>query len=92
MTDHPILCPGCGQRATAPHFRDSPECAKAAASLAAIYNVSRRKTVGKSTGRPKVLKACPRCGQTVSTTEARYGHDGCSVVKSITGNGGMNTV
>jgi rRNA maturation protein Nop10 len=84
-----LLCPGCGERATAPHLRENPECMKAAASFAAIYSVSKRRTVGKSTGRPKVLKACPRCGQQVSATEARYGHDGCTVVKNITDNGGQ---
>jgi endogenous inhibitor of DNA gyrase (YacG/DUF329 family) len=82
-----ILCPGCGKRATAPHLREHPECMKAAASFAAIYSVSKRRTVGKSTGRPKVLKPCPRCGQQVGTAEARYGHDGCPVVKSVTNEG-----
>lgn len=82
-----ILCPGCGKRATATHLRESPDCMKAAASFAGLYSVAKRKTVGKSTGRPKVLKACPKCGQMVSTTEARYGHDGCTVVKSNTKGG-----
>lgn len=84
-----ILCPGCGQRATAAHFRENERCMEAAKSLTAIYSVSKRQTVGKSTGRPKVLKPCPRCNAMVSTTEARYGHDGCMVVKSNTNNGGV---
>jgi hypothetical protein len=89
MTDQkPILCPGCGERATAAHLRDNPACMKAAQTLTAIYSVSKRKTVGKSTGRPKALRACPRCGLQVSAVEARYGHDGCAVVKS-SDNGGQ---
>jgi hypothetical protein len=86
----PLLCPGCGQRATAAHLRENEACIKAAASFTAIYRVSKRRTVGKSTGRPKVLKPCPRCGQQVSTTEARYGHGDCSIVES-SHNGGAET-
>jgi hypothetical protein len=81
------LCPGCGQPASAAHFRESPSCMTAAASIAGMLNVAKRKTVGKSTGRPKVFKACPRCGQQVSVTEARYGHDGCTVVTTTTSAG-----
>jgi hypothetical protein len=79
MTDKPApLCPGCGERATVSHFQANPDCVKAAASLFGIYNVSKRKSVGKSTGRPPVLKICRRCGAPVSTTEARRGHEGCT--------------
>lgn len=82
-----IVCPGCGERATAQHLRDNPACMKAAASIAGMLNVAKRKTVGKSTGRPKVLKPCRKCGEQVSATEARYGHDGCKVVTTTTNAG-----
>lgn len=88
MTDpKPIVCPGCGERATATHLRERPECMKAAASLVGIYRVSKRQTVGKSTGRRKVLRPCRKCGQQVSATEARYGHNGCAVVTTTTNAG-----
>lgn len=84
-----ILCPGCGQPASAAHLRESPACMTAAASIAGMVNVAKRKSVGKSTGRPKVLRSCPRCNAQVSATEARYGHDGCKVVTTAT-NGGKS--
>lgn len=72
-----IYCPGCGQRVSAAHLRDSPGCMAAAHSFVGVYTSAKRRRVGKSTGRPKVMQPCPRCGQQVGTVEARYGHEGC---------------
>jgi hypothetical protein len=81
MTGQPILCPGCGRPANAAHLKENPDCMKAAQRLSAIYRVAQRKEPGRNGGRPVRLRPCPKCGAQVSTTEARYGHEGCTGAK-----------
>jgi endogenous inhibitor of DNA gyrase (YacG/DUF329 family) len=72
-----LSCPNCGKPVTLEHLRTSPDCVKAVQSLNALYKLSRRKTVTRAGGRPTTLVPCPKCGEMVSPTKAKRGHDGC---------------
>jgi endogenous inhibitor of DNA gyrase (YacG/DUF329 family) len=73
-----LACPHCRKPVTLEHLRSNPECAKAVQSLCGLYRLAQRKTVTHAGGRPPQMAACPRCGQQVTRTEARRGHEGCS--------------
>lgn len=50
----PSWCPCCRALASVWHFRDSPKCHEATASVCAMYRASKRKTPPKAgPGRPK---------------------------------------
>jgi endogenous inhibitor of DNA gyrase (YacG/DUF329 family) len=75
-----MTCPGCQQQVTLEHLRTSPECAKAVQSLCGLYRLAKRTKVTRAGGRPKgtaKMVPCPRCGQDVTKTQARRGHEGC---------------
>ena len=65
-----MKCPNCRKTATAKHFREHPECAQAAASVAAIYRASKRVTVTRAGGRPAIMRVCG-CGFRGNSTEFR---------------------
>jgi hypothetical protein len=52
----PLLCPRCGQVASAAHFKSHKGCAAVVARLRAMLNVSQRKRAVAGPGRPKGSK------------------------------------
>lgn len=72
-----MICPNCRRKVTLEHLRKSPKCAKTVQSLCGLYRLAKRETVTHAGGRPPELTPCPRCGRTVTKTQARRGHPGC---------------
>ncbi len=77
----PILsCPSCQEPATIEHFQQAADCAAHVLSLAGIVRVSRRKTVGKSPGRPFAPRC--KCGSMTAERAGKIGH-ACSDTRYV---------
>lgn len=74
-----MKCPNCRKKATLEHFRASPECAAAAASICALYRGSKRIAQTHAGGRPKIPRPCPVCG--IERPSAREAWNHCRGAK-----------